>query len=73
MISFESLLGGVVGARGGQGLLPGRGEKGAHTWMVRAVFPTPPSPRTTNLYKVIFPDMAGNVIVNRKGEGRGGG
>jgi hypothetical protein len=27
----------------------------AHTWMVRAVLPTPPSPSTTNLYKVIFP------------------
>lgn len=27
----------------------------AHTWMVRAVLPTPPSPSTTSLYKVIFP------------------
>jgi hypothetical protein len=25
--------------------------------MVRAVFPTPPSPSTTNLYRVIFPVM----------------
>jgi hypothetical protein len=27
------------------------------TWMVRAVLPTPPSPRTTSLYSVIFPAM----------------
>lgn len=25
------------------------------TWMVSAVLPTPPSPSTTSLYKVIFP------------------
>lgn len=25
------------------------------TWIVRAVFPTPPSPNTTSLYRVIFP------------------
>jgi hypothetical protein len=27
------------------------------TWIVKAVFPTPPSPSTTNLYRVIFPAM----------------
>lgn len=27
------------------------------SWIVRAVLPTPPSPKTTNLYKTIFPAM----------------
>ena len=31
------------------------------TWMVRAVFPTPPSPRTTNLYRVILPAILQSV------------
>lgn len=39
----------------------GWGDGDEHTWMVKAVFPTPPSPRTTSLYKVIFPDMAGVI------------
>ena len=30
-----------------------------HSWMVRAVFPTPPSPRTTSLYNTIRPAMMG--------------
>jgi hypothetical protein len=31
--------------------------------MVRAVFPTPPSPSTTSLYSVIFPAMV--LVVDR--------
>lgn len=31
------------------------------TWIVRAVLPTPPSPSTTNLYKVILPAILGAV------------
>jgi len=32
-------------------------QEGRATCMVRAVFPTPPSPSTTSLYSVIFPAM----------------
>lgn len=39
---------------------------GVRTWMVSAVFPTPPSPNTTSLYRVIFPcDMFAGVLGNR--------
>ena len=30
-----------------------------HSWMVRAVLPTPPSPSTTSLYSTILPAMMG--------------
>lgn len=44
-----------------------KGREGRLTWMVRAVFPTPPSPSTTSLYKVIFPDMAGREVGSKGG------
>jgi hypothetical protein len=30
-----------------------------HSWIVKAVFPTPPSPSTTSLYSTILPAMMG--------------
>lgn len=33
-------------------------EEVGPTWIVSAVFPTPPSPKTTNLYRTILPAMA---------------
>lgn len=39
------------------------------TWIVRAVFPTPPSPSTTSLYNVILPDMAGSWKSDAVGAG----
>ena len=37
------------------------------TWMVSAVFPTPPSPNTTSLYRVIFPCDILNQVCLLKG------
>ena len=40
------------------GMLSDLGQRnvvGAQTWIVKAVFPTPPSPSTTSLYNVIRP------------------
>lgn len=41
------------------GLGGGGVKDGVSTCIVKAVFPTPPSPSTTSLYIVIFPDILG--------------
>lgn len=48
----------------------GFSRSGKHlTWIVKAVLPTPPSPRTTSLYKVIFPAIfAESCVVSAERE-----
>lgn len=43
----------------------GEKQEGRATCIVRAVFPTPPSPSTTSLYSVIFPAMVSVVEQSR--------